>query len=271
MTNIGAPQDSVKMNRVCRSRTALRCSRAKSCAKTYEEASAHANFFLNCRDSIKGSLKDSSLTLGRACLHHKSLLLPTDWMHIYIEVGIMQSEVVNQSWEQRQTGQKHLGPEPDTSPSPGCGTGWIRLIHARELRNICPRDLKGLPLIVPKEEISATRSSWQRKTESNLGPSWVDELPATFHSPFKRIIHPLTVGFWSTLISFPPRWALHLDGPGEAICTGKEGRRRKVCLTAGIHARAVGIKRMRNALDAKLEDTQLNNWKLSELLQHDRE
>lgn len=39
------------------------------------------------------------------------------------------------------------------------------------------------------------------------------------------------------------------DGPGDAICTGKEQRRIKVWLTAGSHARVVNIKTIRNVLD----------------------
>lgn len=39
---------------------------------------------------------------------------------------------------------------------------------------------KGHPLITRKEETSAAHSWCQRKTKSNLGPFWVDEIPATF-------------------------------------------------------------------------------------------
>lgn len=64
-----------------------------------------------------------------------------------------------------------------------------------------------------------------------------------------------------------------LDGPGEAICTGKEQRRSKVWLAAGIHARAVDTKTIRNALGVLrgLKELSWTTEKLSELLLCKRE
>lgn len=122
-----------------------------------------------------------------------------------------------------------------------------------------------------KRGIFAAHSWWQWETKSSLGPSRVYEIPAKFI--IQRNYSPGDSWVLKHTDFLPSKMNPILDGPGEAICTGKEQRRIKVWLTAGIHARVVNIKTIRNALDVlwALKKLSWTTPKLSEPLQCNRE
>lgn len=65
--------------------------------------------------------------------------------------------------------------------SPGCGTRWTQLVYPQNLRSICPWDLRGLPLIVPKKRnfCSPFLMAKKNKIKFRTFLRW-DEIPATF-------------------------------------------------------------------------------------------
>lgn len=177
--------------------------------------------------------------------------LPTDWMWIYTEIGTMQNEfVVRAKVAQTEAPLTWTWHPPHQEPAE-CG-----LTHPKQLQSTHPWDLMGFSLIAPKEEIATAHSWRERKTKSNLGPSWVDEIPATFI--IQRSYSPGDSWVWSTLISFPPRWALCLDGPGEAIYTGEGGEGKPGWLLVFMQEQSENQNCSGSFL--KLEVTQLNNW-----------
>lgn len=122
------------------------------------------------------SLKDSSLTLGRTWLHHKSLLLPTDWTRIHTESRYYAKwsckSVLRAKTDQREA------PLSWTSHIPISWTWhWINVTVPRAFALGIWKDFHWLH---QKKKFLQHILDGKEKTKSNLGPSWVDELPATF-------------------------------------------------------------------------------------------